>query len=829
MDMGPGSVMADTVGSTAEVRVAVSSSAPSAYPFQRKTWYDGSRYWKSFQNSDATRMEFWYKDGDLWFENTTARVPVNTNDFTVEADSANLFLAYTNGYDVAARSATAYPGTAFSWGSATAALDGTVDDEFSYPALAKDTNSKIWLSARHKTGIAPGSESLGPEDPASAVENRGVGDTSWSGYTNVYASDDSWASVSMAKNAVSYYIEATNFGFAYNYSCTTIDGIKVEVERHDDTGQYTADESVRLVNGSGSIVGNDYASTNAWPSTDAYATYGGSTDTWGAGLTCSDITNSNFGVVFAAKNNKPTGAPVTVNAYVDHIRITVYYSWETSIGYVVQAVQSSNVTDISAWSTSSSIEAESSTTEKYAALAPLGSGDMYAAIATDATLVGCRYDAQTDNRWEDSSGASCEGGASQDVIDTKAAGMDNGMSMVHDETNNYAHLVYINNAGSLIYSNYSTAWSSASTVDSSEYCEYPSLSILSEKNDELYAFWVRGGDLFAVESTSPYTDWTGTPTNIDDSGSNYWTSSGYEGFGSCSMFVEWTLGSSDSTLVDWASITPEVCVDYGVPPEVSNVAINDGSSFSPVAGTTVEVDVTGSVTDADGVSNITGVAAYAYRSGVRTSCAGQSTSNDNNCYGDVTCNTSVSGSIVEATCPVRIWFHAEPTDDGSYAGEWWEGAIEASDAEGNTNLANSSTNTDCDLYSLIAIDSAETGIHYGSMPEGTDTGSNNQSVSITTLGNVAVDCSLSGTDMTSVSSGGTIEAENQKYSLSDTTYSSLANTLLNADSALELASGKPTTHPSDATDIIYWGLRVPSGTPGAADYQGLNTITATPD
>jgi len=169
---------------------------------------------------------------------------------------------------------------------------------------------------------------VGPNNPSSAGESTITDGYSWSGYTNVYANDDvDYATVSLSKNEFSHYIKATGFNFSLP-NCDSIEGIYVEVDRHSNDAADMEDYSVRLVNGSGTIVGDDKAIVGDWPTSDAYQTYGGSTDTWTAGLNCGDVTNANFGVVFAVQNTVPT-KPRGIVASVDHIRVTVYYTIQT--------------------------------------------------------------------------------------------------------------------------------------------------------------------------------------------------------------------------------------------------------------------------------------------------------------------------------------------------------------------------------------------------------------------------------------------------------------------------------------------------------------------
>ncbi|HNR55646.1 MAG TPA: T9SS type A sorting domain-containing protein [Flavobacteriales bacterium] len=77
------------------------------------------------------------------------------------------------------------------------------------------------------------------------------------------------------------------------------------------------DHRVQLVK-NGVVGGTDKASSTAWPLADAYASYGGSSDTWGTNWTTADINSSTFGAAIAARVQNG-------NARVDHIRITVYH------------------------------------------------------------------------------------------------------------------------------------------------------------------------------------------------------------------------------------------------------------------------------------------------------------------------------------------------------------------------------------------------------------------------------------------------------------------------------------------------------------------------
>ena len=260
-----------------------------------------------------------------------------------------------------------------------------------------------------------------------------------------------------------------------------------------------------------------------------------------------------------------------------------------------------------------------------------------------------------------------------------------------------------------------------------------------------------------------------------------------------------------------------------VAPTVSDVSLNSQANFAPVENTIKSVNITGKVVDTNGAAECTTISAIAYRSGVSSTCA----ANDNDCYRGVTCSTSASGTVINCTCAVSIWFHGDPTDAGDYVAQWWTGSILATDTSSATGIGSSAASAP-ELTTLRALD-VTTSIAYSTVAPGANTGATNQNVTVTATGNAAIDCSLKGTNMTSSSSKGTVLATKQKYDLAAFTYASGGTTLSTSDAALELVCAKPSTHPSDSTDIIYWGLGVDNGTPAAADYSGTNTLTATPD
>lgn len=146
----------------------------------------------------------------------------------------------------------------------------------------------------------------------------------WQNPGNVSASDNIYSTFGSiaVRNGYTDYLVVSNFGFTIPNG-SEISGIVVEVERLD-VNSMTIDNSIRLVKG-GSIAGDEKAVSAAYPTSDAYQTYGNAGDTWGLSWTAADINAANFGIaVSARKINANNG---TAAGKIDNIIITVYYDF----------------------------------------------------------------------------------------------------------------------------------------------------------------------------------------------------------------------------------------------------------------------------------------------------------------------------------------------------------------------------------------------------------------------------------------------------------------------------------------------------------------------
>lgn len=170
--------------------------------------------------------------------------------------------------------------------------------------------------------------SSGPNSPSVALSVANSGATNWSSVNNIFASDNAYAlGICDGTDGSTDFLRATGFGFAIPAG-SIIDGIVVEVERSESN----ADDNIRdilvsLTKTGATYLGDNKADTvTEWPTVDAYKTYGGAADLWGASWSVAEINSANFGVFFAAKHSSGT----TPTARVDHIRITVYYTVPTN-------------------------------------------------------------------------------------------------------------------------------------------------------------------------------------------------------------------------------------------------------------------------------------------------------------------------------------------------------------------------------------------------------------------------------------------------------------------------------------------------------------------
>jgi hypothetical protein len=165
------------------------------------------------------------------------------------------------------------------------------------------------------------------KSPGTMADSADVGTVAWTNPDNAKVSDGVYADVTFNPNiGISHYLKATNFGFLIP-SGATINGILVEIEMKRAINCDFDDKSIKIIKANGLFGSQEKKRDDEvwWPDTDTYISYGSSSDLWGETWTKEDIENINFGIGISTESH---GGESTTHAYIDHIRITVYYTGE---------------------------------------------------------------------------------------------------------------------------------------------------------------------------------------------------------------------------------------------------------------------------------------------------------------------------------------------------------------------------------------------------------------------------------------------------------------------------------------------------------------------
>lgn len=161
----------------------------------------------------------------------------------------------------------------------------------------------------------------GPNFPSTGTDLADA-TRAWSFASRITADDGSLTTCNV-NGSPSNTIQATGFGFSIPTG-STINGITAEYKKKKSGSPSVLDSSVKLVQG-GTISGNNNAdTTNQWPTTIGYKTYGSSSDLWGLTWAPSDINASNFGVALKTASGGTSEGGNT--ASIDAVRITITYT-----------------------------------------------------------------------------------------------------------------------------------------------------------------------------------------------------------------------------------------------------------------------------------------------------------------------------------------------------------------------------------------------------------------------------------------------------------------------------------------------------------------------
>ena len=259
-------------------------------------------------------------------------------------------------------------------------------------------------------------------------------------------------------------------------------------------------------------------------------------------------------------------------------------------------------------------------------------------------------------------------------------------------------------------------------------------------------------------------------------------------------------------------------------PSISALSLNNGIDITLTPGATTTIYATGTVSDQNGYADIVSATTTMYRSGVTDAC----TSDTNNCYiaGPTSCSfTNCSGDSCDIICSADFYYHADPTDIGTYAGETWRALLAIRDQAGFVATA---TAPSIDLVTLRALE-ADSLINYGTLEVSQNTGAYNATTTFTNIGNDSIDVLIEGTNLSDGLSS-TIPVTEQIFATTTFTYSACTYcTQLTASStSYELDLTKPATTTPGIADEVFWGIEIPFGVSANA-HTGSNIFYATGD
>ena len=146
------------------------------------------------------------------------------------------------------------------------------------------------MDTGYKNSGTQGNIVLGGSDP---TYGNWVNPTNAATLNSVYAT-----TANLFSGRYSNYLAVTNFDFSAIPDGANIDGIQVEVNKKVSS-QWYCDKSVKLIDATGAIAGDDRATADLWSTVDTYSYYGGAADKWGLTPSSADVKDSNWGVGIA--------------------------------------------------------------------------------------------------------------------------------------------------------------------------------------------------------------------------------------------------------------------------------------------------------------------------------------------------------------------------------------------------------------------------------------------------------------------------------------------------------------------------------------------------
>ncbi|MGC8929884.1 MAG: hypothetical protein ACP5OZ_05175 [Candidatus Woesearchaeota archaeon] len=244
-----------------------------------------------------------------------------------------------------------------------------------------------------------------------------------------------------------------------------------------------------------------------------------------------------------------------------------------------------------------------------------------------------------------------------------------------------------------------------------------------------------------------------------------------------------------------------------VAPSIVSITVNrvgyaPGTNIDLIPGTITPVECNGTINDTNGYADILNASAVFYDNSVATP-----TSSDNNetHYTNSSCTLSAgSGLSKNFHCYFGVLYYANNAS--------WTCNVTAYDADGAYNSSTNSTN----INILVALNVSNTTIDYGNMAP-LETSSSSVIENITNHGNVKLDLTLNGTDMTCPNPYPAIPVGNQHYNVTGTDQAYELMTALTSSPVTVTAFDLLKRNDTDALRAIrmtYWRISIPAGLKG---------------
>ncbi len=526
------------------------------------------------------------------------------------------------------------------------------------------------------------------------------------------------------------------------------------------------------------------------------------------------------GFSWGSANTVFSSAELTSYKYCDIRRDENDYVWAISTYFSgvspdsIKARRASTTNDVSSWLTVDTVDSSISSANTVPVIVPgfYGSAGDMMAIWKDGVNV--NYALYSRESWGSPSGLASSSDGLEYSVSAVAFedGSDGKVGLVYSRSDK----VYFR-----VYPSASNAWTSELELFDGSSIEYSTISHNSS-DDTLYAIWIDAAATFPTTYSLKYRvgssdykdsdDWSeGTETVTSTTATIFeWLSSNYSN--DSKIFAEYThYGETISTSVQFANIL------YNDPPTIGSITLNGNEPIVLTGGTTTEVVATATVTDSNGYEDLNTFRGAFYWSDVS---GGEDCHYDaNDCYdqevvSESCATSSCSSNSCILTCDVDVWFHATPTEAGG-----WEFWMYADDQAGESAVGTTSG----EMRTLASFDKSSDSIDYGTLNPGEDTGTLSESETITNQGNCSIGLIIYGTDLES--SGNSIPVGYQEYATSAVAYGSGTDATSSETNFVDLDLPKPTDHPSNSTDTIYWGIGIPS-VQQAGEYNGTTTYEA---